>query len=240
MRRTTKTALIIALVFAVAGCNFFNWMHPPGRSDNTDVLMADGRAALNAGNYKEAQAIFEKVLAANPRNAQARVGHATAVIHLAGADFIRLAMSLASDDQKFSLADASKYGLDSLGELRQLVSVLISDLEPIRKGQTDGSVAMDDADVNLVLTIAYTVKAAVNLEDLIGFSFMLDEGSWDTLPAASLTQSEADELIDLIEAARESAEILLATLDLGEDVDVSDLDARIDELIQLIQDAVIP
>ena len=77
------------------------------------------------------------------------------------------------------------------------------------------------------------------MQELIGDSFSLVDGDWDTLPPASLTQAEADELIALIEAAQDSAETLLATLDLGDDVDVSDLDEAIDELIQLIQDAVI-
>ena len=78
------------------------------------------------------------------------------------------------------------------------------------QGATDGSVPIDDPDVNLVLTISYTVKAAIDLQELLGISFILDAGDWDTLPPTSLTQAEADALIELIEQAQDSAETLLA------------------------------
>ena len=231
MRRIIKAAFVCALLFAVVGCNFFNWMHPPGRSDNTDVLMADGHAALHAGDYAQAKAIFEKVLAADPDNAQAMLGHATAVFREAGVDFVSLALSLSTNDKLFNLLDAEMYGLENSTELRQLIGILLADLEPIRKNQTDGSVLSDNVDVNLVLTISYTVKAAFSLQDMKGWALAVQDGDWQALPG-NLTQEQADALIAIVQDAADTVGALL-DLVMGEDLDVS-----IDDLIETIQDAV--
>ncbi len=227
MKTVIRFTLVCALVLTVAGCNFFNWMHPPGRSHNSDVLMADGQAALNSGDYQQAEAIFEKILVGDPDNAQAMLGHATAVMRDAGVDLITLA-TLLNGGEDFNVADYENYGLEDLKELEDLMDTLIQDLEPIANGSTDGSVAADNLDVNLVLTVAYLASAAIDIFDAVGTDlFYTDDGDPDPTDwtgLAGLSSEEKTAIAGLIDNAQETAAVVMDSLDFATGEDGGDED----------------
>jgi hypothetical protein len=182
------------LLLGFSGCgknnNLFSFTHSAGSSSDAKALLSDAETALRDKDYDKAKEYFNKLLAADPDNAQAIYGEAAAELAAAGIDIATLVANLVKNnsgsDNASHLAPAiasaarrtSSPGnilpdtiIDNLSEIRAAVeAVLRPDRLPrIVAGQADSSLAPNNPDVNLNLAFCYVLHAALVLNDHVTF-----------------------------------------------------------------------
>ncbi len=179
-----QSFLFIILLGLLNGCNLFSGMHHDGVESNSHVLVADGKAALDRGDYANAAEYFRLAIKHNPQDSEARVGYAEAYLKAHGfslGGFINSFISKMEeeDQESLELAVPTEWGCADYNELHQLLSTLIDTLDPIALGQTQGPYRHNDLNVNINTGIFYILKIATRIQ-MVSTDFeikMLTKGS---------------------------------------------------------------
>lgn len=169
---------VVMVLVMVAGCgknkNFFAPLHSDGVESNASVLVADGKAALDRGDYEAAEKYFGLAKFHNPKNSEALVGYAEAYLKKEGFSLGTLITSLLNrledlDDGSGStleLVQPADWGQDSVADLMTLFNTVIETLEPIPAGQAEGPISSLDVDVNATSGLFYLLSFALDVEAL--------------------------------------------------------------------------
>ncbi|HCJ65831.1 MAG TPA: hypothetical protein DHV62_00520, partial [Elusimicrobia bacterium] len=174
--------------------NIFKWAHKEGgaASSDTTVLVADGQALLDSGDYAKAEEVFKKAFESNPQSSEACYGYAQAVIAASGlglADLISSVIQQAKSPNPPPLPTSNpfigfvspQYAL-GLGpnlldptklDLTKLYAISKKAIIPLKKiadNETDGKIPYDDFDINFNLAFCLTLHAVCGLLDWDGDS----------------------------------------------------------------------
>jgi len=225
----------------VAGCNILEWA---SSDDSFEALMADGREAIQAADYARAETSFGAAMERRPNSADARYHFAKAAVLNADVDVFSIVQTLTdtSPDAGADTGASAVFGLElsRANAVYRVNAIVLDALEPIRVGRTEGP--FSDANVDLDLAVAYTLRGILRLRDTNGDGVIdaadasLDDYGLDdaggfaldgleTIPAEALN----DMITELNALLRSSRDLLLGVLgDSGVDVDA--LSALIDSL----------
>ena len=162
-RRAALIGLLPILLLAGACNNLFEWTED---EDSFDALMAAGHGAIRAAQYDTAQDKFQAATDMRPLHSEARYFLAKAAVLNADIDVFELVQTLTDEN-----VDGATVIFDSdiplANRLYRTNAIVLSALQPIRDGETrDG--AFVDADVNLDLGVAYTLRGILRLRDTNG------------------------------------------------------------------------
>jgi hypothetical protein len=232
---------ILLLLPLAAGCNMLGWT---ADDSSFDALMADGRAAIQASDYATAEAKFSAAADLRPQSADARYHLAKAAVLNAEVDVFSLVQTLtdASGDSGADVGASAIFGYDIpiANSIYRVNRTVLDALEPIRTGTTEGP--FSDANVDLDLAVAYTLRGILRLRDTngdgvidagdvgLGDFGLDDEGDFsldgiDNIPPEDLN-GMIDDLNDML---NDGGDLLLDVLgDSG--VDVDELNDLIDSL----------
>ncbi len=180
MRFYGKSILLFSFyiipLLLVIGCgqnrNFFAPLHSDGIESNASVLVADGKAALERGDYGSAETYFGLAKLHNPKNSEARIGYAEAYLKSHGFSLgtfvVRLLDQLndQSAGQTFAFIQPADWGQANLADLNDIFQTVIDCLDPIALGLTEGPVSSLDIDVNLTTGMFYILSFGLELETL--------------------------------------------------------------------------
>jgi len=205
------SVFILVCVFFIAGCNLFTTMHSDGKESNSHVLVADGKAAMQRGDYVKAAECFRLAMEHNPKDSEARVGFAEAYLKVPDPDnptkgfslgeFINSLMSAINSDSSditdMELIVPSHWGVETIAEVEQILTTLIQTLDPIALGNTEGPYQSTDVNVNLATGLFYVLRIAVQMQSLAGdFSIQMLQKSSPEVVNLNLPQSVLDQLPD--------------------------------------------
>ena len=124
MKRKLRLAGVFLLpVLLIAGCSIYEWTHPAGTHNDEDILVSDGYAALDSGDYSTAVSCFQSVKNLNPKNSRARKGHAIAYAKLNGFSMVNLAAAWLGDTSYNVIPEVVYTGVTNL-ELRFRLNLL--------------------------------------------------------------------------------------------------------------------
>lgn len=155
------------LVLFMAGCtaNPLAGMHQDGVETNASVLTADGRAALDRGDYDHAVRYFSQAIAAEPKNAEARTGYAEALLKQKRFNLGNFLNSIlntqdtdSASEQAAALLTPQDWGCSDTTELNALYTSLIDALDPIARAETYG--VSTDPTVNLNVGLFFVLRMA--------------------------------------------------------------------------------
>ena len=162
-RTAALTGLLPILLLAGACNNLFEWTED---EDSFDALMAAGHGAIRAAQYDTAQDKFQAATDMRPLHSEARYFLAKAAVLNADIDVFELVQTLTDEN-----VDGATVIFDSdiplANRLYRTNAIVLSALQPIRDGETRGG-AFVDADVNLDLGVAYTLRGILRLRDTNG------------------------------------------------------------------------
>lgn len=168
--------LMLTAVICASGCKGGNIFGLRGAADdNSGDLILDGQELLRDAKYSEAVTKFNEAKVANPNSSDARFFHAKATLLAAGFSVVELLRDVTSNTQTVG-ANLPLYSPDAslsqaADEVRKTLLYraaidIVDDLDPISKGQTDGS--FDSSDVALDLSIANFIYGIMSLRDTNG------------------------------------------------------------------------
>lgn len=181
MRDLNKKQYVFAMAITlllISGCgnnkNFFAPMHSDGIETNSSVLVADGKAALERGDYVNAEKYFGLAKENNPKNSEALLGYAQAYLKSRGFSLGQLVTRILnsmedvgdSSASSFELVNPADWNQGSVAELATLFQTIITTLEPIALGQTEGPITSDNVDVNATSGLFYLLSFALDIESL--------------------------------------------------------------------------
>jgi len=181
----------------LSGCNLFSGMHHDGVETNSHVLVADGKAALDRGDYANAAEYFRLAIKHNPQDSEARVGYAEAYLKAHGFSLGSFINSFVSqmdneDQENLELVVPTDWGCADFSALTQMLSTLIDTLDPIAQGQTQGPYRSNDFNVNINTGLFYILKIVSTIQSISAdFEFkIMSKTDWGTLgiPQATLDQ----------------------------------------------------
>ena len=166
-----QSFLFLILLGLLNGCNLFSGLHHDGVESNSHVLVADGKAALDQGDYANAAEYFRLAIKHNPQDSEARVGYAEAYLKAHGfslGDFINSFISKMDDEdlEDLKLAVPTEWGCADLNALISLLNTLVDTLDPIALGQTQGPYRQNDIKVNINTGIFYIMKIAAQIQTI--------------------------------------------------------------------------
>lgn len=205
MKKTNfKLISFVGLSFLLAiilfGCgkttNILGWTHSGGTSNDPKVLLNDANAALNSGNYQTAQDYYKQIIAADPKNSEARYGYVTAnmkeTMNSEGMDVASLLNSLSNQSDSSTLIDPAKF---DISKLLNMGDVIVDNLKPIADGQCDGVVAQHDLGMttNLVLGLMLQSVGTVmdpNHDGHADYNFKEINGSFQLVDASGTPVSD--------------------------------------------------
>jgi hypothetical protein len=184
MKRITfpLTAALLGLLFST-GCkngNLFGGMHKSGDSSKTEYLLSDAAVAMHDKDYSTALALYDRVLAQNPGNAEALSGAASAAIGSSGLNFGALVSNILSQSSSLAVSDLGDFvsqareqvrssatspnsllrGVD-LESLNNVIDQAICRLNQIVLGNTDGTISRNDINTIVNLGALYIVRAVL-------------------------------------------------------------------------------
>ncbi len=186
MRKWKVLALLLLPVLVVGGCNLFEWTHPKGANDDFRVLLADGDAAMQAGNYGEAAGYYRRAMSLDTRSSEARKGHAICFARAKGFSMVNFVsywlgasgkgLSSGSGlcspvapqgggkykDDNFDIGKYDNFAVGSTNDLEDVINGLIGDLDPIAWDFCDGVIPKNDVSVNAILGLAKIIRAAID------------------------------------------------------------------------------
>ncbi|MEW6516992.1 MAG: hypothetical protein AB1439_08815 [candidate division FCPU426 bacterium] len=165
--------LLLATAGLAAGCNFLAGLHSDGRESNAHVLVADGKAALERGDYALAVKYFRQAGENNPRDSEARVGYAQARMGQQGFSlgefantFIKAVNSDSGSNQNYEFLVPSQWGVATYADVEDILSEMIAVLDPVVLGQTDGPYRSKDVNLNLTTGVLYLLRIVARLEQI--------------------------------------------------------------------------
>lgn len=238
-RRVVLGGLLPTLLLAVGCNNIFEFTND---DESFDALMAAGHNALREADYETAEAKFTTAAEQRPNHSEARYYLAKAAVLNADIDVLSLVQTLTGDEQDGAsvVFDSS---IDLANALYRTNATVLAALQPIRDGVArEGAFA--DADVDLDLGMAYTLRGILRLRDTNGdgvidandvsiedFDLNADEDGDYSLEG--LTEIPPDDLNDMIDDLNDllddGGEVLDDVLgDVG--IDIEDLDELIESL----------
>ncbi len=148
-------------------------MHTDGVESNSSVLVADGKAALDRGDFTAAEKYFGLAKLHNPKNSEALVGYAEAYLKSNGfslGTFITNMLGQMNNEQstgeEFNFIKPEDWGQTSVSDLTTVFQTVINTLEPIALGQTEGPISSLDINVNATSGIFYVLTFALDIETL--------------------------------------------------------------------------
>lgn len=190
MKRQLGAVMLGIVLLASYGCgknNIFSSAHNSGSSSSSAAMSSDAYAALQNKDYTKAAEYYNKVLAGDPNNSQAIYGFAVATLGEQGLDIATLITNLVKNQSSApaklapslaSLVLASP-GTNILPSaiiakamtIKTAIDRILdaSKLPKIAKGQADGTIKPDDADVNINIAFCLVLRAALRLNDIIEF-----------------------------------------------------------------------
>ncbi|GJM43922.1 MAG: hypothetical protein DHS20C21_07640 [Gemmatimonadota bacterium] len=245
--RLTSSGSVLASVVALSlltGCN--NILEWGVNEESFDVLMARGRAAIQEAEYAVAEEKFTQAVELRPNSADARYHFAKATVLNAEVDVFSLVQTLTADRPEGS----SSAGSGASGIFNHEASVansiyrvnrqVLDALEPIRHRETEGP--FSDANVDLDLAVAYTLRGILRLRDTNGDGvidasdlspndFQLgDEGDFSLDGIDNLPPEDLNNMIgDLNLLLDEGGDLLIDALD-DSGLDVDELGDLIESL----------
>lgn len=166
-----QSFLFLILLGMLSGCNLFSGMHHDGVETNSHVLVADGKAALDRGDYANAAEYFRLAIKHNPQDSEARVGYAEAYLKAHGFSLGGFINSFVSqmdneDQENLELIVPADWGCADFSALTQRLSTLIHTLDPIAQGQTQGPYRSNDFNVNINTGLFYILRIASKIKGL--------------------------------------------------------------------------
>lgn len=191
------------ITLSLSGCNLFTAMHSDGKESNSHVLVADGKAAMQRGDYVKAAEYFRLGMEHNPKDSEARVGYAEAYLKAQGfslGSFFDTLMNTMNsedgDDIEFIVPEA--WGVSAVSEVVTMLTTVIAVLDPIALGQTEGPYKATDLNVNLNAGVFYALKVAAQMQEL-GGNFAIQGLSKTDIPISgsddwNLSQATLDKL----------------------------------------------
>lgn len=160
-------------LLALAGCsaNPLAGMHQDGVESNSNVLTADGNAALARGDYDRAVRYFQLAIEHDPTNSEARMGWAQAELKRRQFDVVQFYQTLSTSSQGGSttpstLIAPADWGCADTPALITLFDTFIGVLDPIALGLTQGPVARNQVTLNLDLGLFYVLRMASRAQNL--------------------------------------------------------------------------
>jgi hypothetical protein len=233
---------IVACLALIGGCNIYEWAVD---GESFDALMADGREAIQAADYARAQEKFAAAMEKRPTSADARYHLAKAAVLNTDVDVFALVQTLTNNTARDDGTDAGASGIFGLdlpvaNAIYRVNAVVLDALQPIRTGATEGP--FSDANVDLDLAVAYTLRGILRLRDTNGDNvidasdlsvddFGLDDQGDFTLDGVQNVPPEdlngmIDDLNGLLD---DGGDVLVDALD-GSGIDVNDLSDLVDSL----------
>jgi len=151
------------------GCNMFSDMHGDVESEDYKILLADGQAALNREEYSTAMTCFNKAIKVNSKSSEARWGYVQAYFgfqQVDRAEFIQeIFNKLQSEDwQEIELIKLSVWNKDDYQALVDFFEIIISVLEPILQGETQGYYTSKNTTLNINSGFFYILQVAAKLK----------------------------------------------------------------------------
>ena len=231
--RTVAAGLLV--LGGAAGCNIFEWTVD---EESFDALMADGRDAIQSGDYDTALRKFTAAVDLEPRHAEARFLLAKSAVLADDVDVLSIVKTLTEEDGGASVIFA--YQTPTANAIYRVNAVVIDNLEPIRIGEANvGTFAA--ADVDLDLAIGYTLRGILRLRDTNGDGvidgndvspdlFRLNGG--DPFSLTGLDNVPPEDLNDMLDDVQDlltSGEDLLDGLD-GGGIDSEELEEVVGDL----------
>ncbi|MDI6792362.1 MAG: hypothetical protein QME81_05770 [bacterium] len=187
-------ALAILLPLAI-GCgrgNIVGGLHQEGKSNDVEVLVADGQAALDRGDYEEAREYFGKAKNLDANNWKARYGHAVAYMQTSEVSMVKLLTTVtkqsATGRQGISRKSPAKTGnngdfieelLDKLDVLKDVVEVIIVDLSPIGQALLNEEITREEAEARIGATLGDIELNLTVCHFLYGILIVLDSDDND-------------------------------------------------------------
>ncbi len=241
LRETLALPLLLSAILCLtAGCNnIFEWTVDDG---SYPALMAEGRRAIQERNYDLAREKFAQAMELEPQSAEARYHFAKASVLAEDVDVFELVQTLTEDDGDGpgGATEIFESEIPTANAIYRVNAVVLDALEPIRHGQTFGDFA--DADVDLDLAIAYTLRGIFRLrdtngdgvidgDDLTTDDFGLgDDGDFSLDGIENLPPEDLNDMIDDVnDLLGEGGDLLGDVLD-GTGIDVDELNDLIDSL----------
>ena len=162
--------LVFSLAGLSAGCNLWSGLHKDGVESNANVLVADGQAALDRGDYTHARDYFALAVGQDPRNAEARVGYVRAELKRRNfnlVNLVRTIMDSAEDGgESLDILDPADWGAEDMTALVALFDEFLGALDPITQGLTEGAVRHDNVTVLLDTAFFYAFRFAARAQEV--------------------------------------------------------------------------
>lgn len=185
-------------LMALAGCNLFTDMHHDGVDSNAAVLVADGKAALDRGDYSNAVVYFQRAVDYDPGSSDAREGLAEAMVKAKRINLAAFIQTLVAGSQNSNspstpgvsnvpqLLKLSDWNFSTWTDLTQFFTTLINTLDPISLGQTHGTYAANDPTINLNVGFIYLLRAAARVQGITSATYQVVQISKNNMgsPAA--------------------------------------------------------
>jgi hypothetical protein len=166
---TLRWAGIIAglsiLIFFASCNNIWEWT---ADSDSFDVIMAEGREAMQGGDYARAEELFGRAVELRPTDSEARYYYAKAAVLNADVDVFTLVQTLTDEDsEEGPAATVFSYEIPVANSIYRVNRIVLDNLEPIRQGAATTG-AFVGVDVDLDLAVAYLLRGILRLRDTNG------------------------------------------------------------------------
>jgi len=180
--------IILTCAFALSGCNILGTLHRDGVESNANVLTADGKAALGRGDYNNALEYFRLAVEHDPRNSDARLGYAEALLKSQHFDLGTFFNYLQTDSSAptQNLLMPADWGCADFTELVALFSTLVNVLDPIAQGLTRGPTPSNDMTLNLNVGLFYVLRMAARVQETAATTFEIQKFTKDTPEALAL------------------------------------------------------
>jgi hypothetical protein len=174
----------------LSGCNVYSGMHQDGKESNATVLVADGQAALERGDYNNAANYFTTAMQNDPASSEARVGYARAYLKVRGFNLSNFLDTLVTNQNTGTtglvLVKPADWGCRDYTELTALFTSMINVLDPIALGLTHGPIASTDPTTNLDIGFFYVLRMAARSQQLVSTLQVLQFKKGSTETAALL------------------------------------------------------
>jgi hypothetical protein len=166
LRRSLCFAPLFLIAILSAGCeNIWGWTVD---ENSFEALMSDGRKALRSENYPLAEAKFAAAVDLRPENCDARYYLAKAAVLNADIDVYFIVQTM-TEEPKSGAVEIFSYDIPSANAIFRANSVVLENLEPIRRGLAfEGN----RRNVDLDLVVAYLLRAILRLRDTNGDGFI--------------------------------------------------------------------
>jgi hypothetical protein len=251
MKRLLSFALVAAIfspMLLTTGCskgNIFGWAHSAGSNTSSQALSSDAYAALKNKDYAKALEYYNQILANDPKNSEAIYGYSVATLAGSGLDISSIVASILAQQSGSAapgLSEAIAYGSGSPAATNLLPSsilhklfametavnsVLAGDkLKKILKGQADGGISPDNADLNLNVAMCLIIRAAITAckdnKIILNSNYSVTVNSQDALTANSCGQD--------IASAFQRLKIVVRTQNLASDSTIAKIQSDVNNL----------